>query len=127
MRREKPLVMIVSGDPTMRWQLYKPLRRRPFLVVTLASGPEALDIIRRARPEIVISDAGSLHDRGLDFVTAIKAVSRDSRVIMLSASGDWSLYAGTLDRGADDLLPSPPADGELQRTVLRLLGDKVAP
>jgi two-component system response regulator MprA len=119
--------MIVSRDPTMRWQLYKPLRRRPFLVMTVASGPEALDLIHRAQPEIVISDAGSLHDQGLDFVAAIKTVARDSRVIMLSASRDWSLYSGTLDRGADELLPSPPADGELQRTVLRLLGDKVAP
>ena len=126
MKRDVPLVVIASDDAEMRKQLYAPLRRQEYFVTTCAAGAEALEVVRRGKPDVVISDAGPSHEGGLDFVVAIKAASRDSRVVMLSATADWPLHTGALDRGADDLLPRPPTDWELRRAVQRILIEKVA-
>ncbi|MBA2565652.1 MAG: response regulator [Gemmatimonadetes bacterium] len=93
--------------------------------VTLASSvPEALDAMRHAVPEVVISDIGMPHVDGLSFARAVRGSEQDAganRVLLVAITG----YASRADRdralaaGFDAYLTKPIDFLSLQRLLDR--------
>ena len=101
-------VLIVEDNPDMRSYLAR-LLSPSYLVATAVDGLEALEAIRRSKPNLVLTDAMM---PGMDGFGLIRCIREDPElaelpVIMLSARAGEEATLEGLDKGADDYIVKP--------------------
>jgi CheY-like chemotaxis protein len=120
------LVLVADAVLEVREEAASAARKQGATVIQAANGRAALDLIREARPELVILDAMLPMMPGFEVCRAVKGdpVLRPTRVVLTSA-----LHRGTVGAdakiafGADAFLEKPFRPDELSRTLkLQLLG-----
>ena len=92
--------------------------------VFLASdGEEALDLVRRHPPDLVLADQMMPRMSGTDLLRAIRADERLSAtpVLFLTARAGSAARIETLEAGADDYLAKPFVEAELRARIRNLL------
>ena len=114
-------VLVVDDEPPIRRFLRTSLSAQGYRVHEAERGAEALERIRRDRPDVVVLDLG-LPD--MDGLSVIETVRRESSVpiIVLSSRNDEQAKVDALDLGADDYVTKPFGMEELVariRTALR--------
>ena len=120
--RQQAHILVVDDNADMRAYLVRLLERR-YRVTSAGDGAEALQSIRRERPDLVLSDVMMPRLDGLQLVKAIRESGEpDLPVVLLSArAGPESAVEG-LAVGADDYLVKPFSAGELYGRVEARLG-----
>ncbi|MCV7151288.1 SpoIIE family protein phosphatase [Mycolicibacterium pyrenivorans] len=117
---ESPVRVLVADDNAdMREYLSRLLRADGYSVDTVSDGQRALDAVRAAAPDIVISDVMMPRLDGLELVAALRADHRTAAVpvLLLSARAGQEASIGGLLAGADDYLVKPFAAAELLARV----------
>lgn len=90
-------------------------------VVGEASNGEAgLEVIRRCRPDIVVTDIRMPRMDGLEMLRRLREDGIGASVILLTAYSDFSYAQSALKLGAVDYLLKPFHDGELEAAVERI-------
>jgi two-component system KDP operon response regulator KdpE len=116
-----PCILVVDDEPPIRRLLRNTLTVQDYRVVEAATGGEALDSLRRDKPDLIILDLGLPDVEGIDLVRQIRARSQVP-VVVLSSRGDEKSKVSALDLGADDYVTKPFGIDELMarvRTALR--------
>ena len=101
-------VLVVDDDPSIRRMIMAALRRDGYSFSEAANGKEALEVMRRDRPDIVILDLMMPMVSGWD---VLRERSGDSDllsipVIVVSANRSAEL-ASAMDKGICAFLPKP--------------------
>ncbi|MGV3615719.1 MAG: ATP-binding protein [Fimbriimonas sp.] len=111
-------VVIADDNRDMREYLTRLLGER-YRVEAVADGQEALDAVRRERPDLVLTDVMMPHLDGFGLVAAIRddEVLRDLPILVLSARAGEEAKIEGLARGADDYLVKPFSASELVARV----------
>jgi two-component system phosphate regulon response regulator OmpR len=114
-------VLIIDDDERLCKLLREYLEGNGFQVFTLVDGSEALKIIKRESPEIVVLDIMLPEKDGLE---VLKEINREYSipVIMLTARGEDTDRIIGLELGADDYIAKPFNPRELlarMRAVMR--------
>ena len=115
---QRSRILLADDNADMRDYVERLLGAQ-YEVITAEDGEAALEIIRRQRPDLVLSDIMMPRLDGYGLLAAIRAEPRlrDLPVILLSArAGDEARVEG-LDAGADDYLVKPIAARELLARV----------
>lgn len=125
----KPLVLVVDDDHKILRLLRIEFTAQGFQVLMAERGREALDILDRQRPDLVVLD---IIMPGMDGLEVLKRIREKSGVpvILLTAKGTDSDKIMGLELGADDYLPKPFNPEELTarvRAVLRRSQMREAP
>jgi|SRR5579862_5266765 DNA-binding response OmpR family regulator len=113
-------VLVVDDEPRILEFLADNLRADDFTVLTAASGAQALELLGRSRPDVVLLDVVLPDMSGYDVCRTVRDgnVVRDPwdpdvPIIMLSAKAETTDRVRGLNRGADDYLTKPFAYPEL--------------
>lgn len=124
---EKVRVLIVDDHPLVRASISQLISHEPDLVVSgeADDAAEALELIRRAKPNLAIVDITLKNSNGLELLKAIKAESIDLPVLVLSMHAE-SLYADRAIRAgaAGYITKHQPAD-EVLHAIRRVLAGNI--
>lgn len=114
-------VLVVDDEPAVRESLRRSLTFNGYNVVTAEDGIQALEVIEREHPEIVILDVMMPRMDGLEVCRTLRSQGDDRSILILTARDNVSDRVGGLDAGADDYLSKPFALEELLARVRSLV------
>ena len=112
-------VLIVDDDEMVRIVVQAALEEAGYETATAGDGAQAMEIIRRGKCRIVISDWQMPGMNGLDLCRAVRSeeLSGYVYVILLTASGELQNRIDGLSAGADDFIGKPFNSAELVARV----------
>jgi DNA-binding NtrC family response regulator len=111
-------ILIVDDEENTRLGLSKLLSQDGFVVDLAANGTEALEMLRRQRISLVISDINMPDMNGIAFLREISRRYPSTNVIMITAYGGVESYLEAMNLGALEYLHKPIRLDEL-RSVMR--------
>ncbi|MBI5367129.1 MAG: response regulator [Planctomycetes bacterium] len=102
-------LLLADDNPVDRELLVRRLKREGHTVATAVDGMQALEAIRKSRPELVLLDVLMPELNGFQVLDQLKAdpALRSIPVIMLSSWDEAESVARCLEVGAEDYLPKP--------------------
>jgi DNA-binding response OmpR family regulator len=121
-------VLVVDDDRKTVELIRLYLEKDGYRVLTAYDGREALEVIRRREPALVVLDLMLPAIDGLDICRIVRAESKLPIIMLTARSTEDDKLLG-LDLGADDYLTKPFSPRELVarvRAVLRRVGDEQA-
>lgn len=118
-------ILIVDDDPSLRAVMRKLLERRGHQVREAADGARALELARRSRPDLVITDLFMPEKEGIETIVEMREAF--PRLPILAVSGGGALGPGSAlgdaeALGANASLAKPFSVESFQEAVDRLLG-----
>ena len=117
----KPLILVVEDDPSVRNLITTTLKTNDYRYVVAPNGSTAIMEATSHNPEIILLDLGLPDMDGIEILKKIREWSAVP-VIVVSARGEESDKVEALDLGADDYISKPFGTSELLariRTALR--------
>ncbi len=117
-------ILVVDDEPQIRRVMRTSLTSEGYAVLEARSGEEALETLRRERPDLVLLDINMPGISGLETCREIRSNS-DVPIIMLTVRNTEKDKVRALDAGADDYVVKPFGAGELLariRAALRRAG-----
>lgn len=121
MSDERPGILLVDDDETIRAGLGAFLERSGYRVVVAADGQEALDRLSEADIALAVCDVIMPRIDGRAFVRRVRAEGRWLPIILLTQVGESYERSAALDEGADDYLNKPFDPQELLSRVRAVL------
>ena len=121
---QPPEVLIVDDDPHIRQALASALS--PGYAVRLAaSGEEGLEQSRRSKPDLVLLDLMLPQMGGLAVLRALKKMSDDILVIIMSAYGQIHTAVQAIQQGAADYFEKPIDQERLLDEVAKIVAARL--
>jgi CheY-like chemotaxis protein len=106
---KKPVILIVDDEPFNVDYIEQELEDSEYETISATNGQEALDKIESNAPDLVLLDIMMPVMDGFEVLARLKANSetRDTPVIVISASNDLNSMVRGIKLGAEDYLPKP--------------------
>lgn len=100
-------IIVVDDDKEQVDILQKILAKEGYSVETTTDPKDALQKINHGNYHIAIADIRMPEMDGIELLCEIKKSKPSVRVILITAFGDWGVYAKALGEGATDFLSKP--------------------
>lgn len=117
-------ILLVDDEEGIRKVLAISLTDSGYHVFTAENGEEALKIIHRKKPSIVLSDIKMPVMDGLTLLRKIKSEYPETEVIMITAHGDMDSAIQSLKYSATDFI-TKPIDPEILEIALKRAIEKI--
>lgn len=116
-------IMIIEDEKTSRFLLHKILTGQGYTVIEAASGREALEMLDKDRPDIIISDIMMPGMDGLEFAERVRQNPelKDIPIIMCTAKHDRETVLRALELGITHYIVKPIVAEKIVDEVKRLL------
>lgn len=120
--QDKKNVLVVEDEPEIRF-LLKDILKEDYIVYEAEDGREALDLIDKILPDIVICDVMMPNMNGLELCNKIKNDTATCQVpfILLTARGSEDHHLEGYEAGADAYIPKPFNTTHLKVRIRKLL------
>jgi two-component system response regulator FlrC len=118
---ERAQILIVDDEEQMLLAMEAVLQGLGHQVTKARDGKEALAIIERSRPELVISDMRMPEMTGLELLKNIHQKEPQLPVVMITAYGTISQAVEAMHAGAFDFITKPFSAEDLERVTSRVL------
>ncbi len=121
----KKTILLVDDEEGIRKVLGITLSDKGYKVVTAENGREALQIFRKVRPSVVITDIKMPEMDGIELLRLIKQEDPDTEVIMITGHGDLDLAIKSVKYEATDFVTKPIND-EILEIALKRAAERIA-
>jgi two-component system, OmpR family, KDP operon response regulator KdpE len=105
-------ILVVDDEPQIRRVLRATLSSSGYEVISAKDGQEAIEIVIREHPNLILLDVNMPGMSGLEVCSKIR-MSFDGPIIMVTVRNAERDKIAALDAGADDYIVKPFAIGEL--------------
>ena len=116
-------ILIADDEPNILISLEYLMKREGFEVHVARDGQQALDLLRRERPQLMLLDVMMPGKSGFEVCQELRAddAIKDTLVLMLTAKGRDTDVAKGMAMGADAYVVKPFSTRELVHKVRELL------
>ncbi len=104
---DAPAVLVVDDEPPNVASLEKIFQREGLRVYTADGARAALEVLRRHKVQVVLTDLMMPGTSGLELLRAIKEVSPDTEVVMMTAYATVEVAVQAMREGAYDFIEKP--------------------
>jgi len=122
MADERRTILIVDDEAPQRGLLSGFVESLGFRAQEAASAEEALAIIRRCAPDMVLLDVRLPGISGIDALAEIRKIHDSLPVLLITAYADLRQAVAAVKNGADDYLAKPIDLDELETAILDAIG-----
>jgi two-component system, OmpR family, KDP operon response regulator KdpE len=105
-------ILVVDDEPQIRRVLRATLSSNGYDVIEAKNGQEAIEMVIRERPDLILLDVNMPGMSGLEACSKIR-LSFEGPIIMVTVRNSEQDKVVALDSGADDYVVKPFAIGEL--------------
>lgn len=121
----RPVVLVVEDDDFQHKAVTQILGGMDIELVFAVSGMEALNLIRKRRPNLILMDIGLPDIDGIEVTRRLKATEQFAKIpiIMITGHSEKSMVVSSLKAGAADFAVKPFDKKALRAKVEHLLGD----
>ena len=119
-------ILIADDEPNILISLEYLMKREGYEVHVARDGQEALDVLRRERPRLVLLDVMMPRKTGFEVCQELRAddAVKDTLVLMLTAKGRDTDIAKGMGVGADAYMTKPFSTKELVHKVREMLAPR---
>ncbi len=114
-------VLVVEDDRSNLDSLERLLSKEGYRVLTAPDARTALDLLRRQRAHIVVTDLMMPGLSGLDLLKAVKAVAAETEVILMTAYGTVETAVEAMRGGAYDFVEKPLKRMQILKSVAKAM------
>lgn len=93
-------LLIVDDQYGIRILLNEVFQREGYTTFQAANGVQALDIVQKHEPDLVLLDMKILGMDGIEILKRIKEINREIKVIIMTAYGELDMIQETKELGA---------------------------
>jgi DNA-binding NtrC family response regulator len=104
---DAPTVLVVDDEPSNLASIEKIFQRDGLRVLTADGAKAALEIVRTHRVQVVLTDLMMPGVSGLELLRALKQLSPDTEVVMMTAYGTVETAVQAMREGAYDFVEKP--------------------
>ncbi len=117
----KATILVVDDEKLICWSLKENLEKENYEVLTAGSGEEAMEIINRAQPDLILQDNKLPGISGMELLEHVKKIREESLVIMMTAYGDVHTSVQAMKLGAYDFVEKPFDFEKMKLTIAKAL------
>lgn len=121
MSNNQPTVLVVDDDPEMATAVCEVLRQADYLTLSARSGEEAIEVVKREQPDLLISDLRMTEMTGHQLQIELNRIAPDLPVVIVTAFGSIENAVESMKLGARDFITKPFGNKELLLVVSRTL------
>jgi len=114
-------ILVVDDEENSRLGLSKILNKSGYSVVTAENGRQALEVVKQARCDLVITDMKMPKMDGIELLKEIKEFDPRIGVIIVTAYGEVDSYLEAMNLGAFEYLNKPVKVEELKKVISKVL------
>jgi len=107
MNQKLASILFVEDEPEVRFELKRFLQRYSSNVITADNGEEGLQLFKKHRPDIVISDIKMPKMNGIDMAKEIKKLVPSQTIIFTTAHSDNSYFLEAIEMQVDGYILKP--------------------
>ena len=113
------LILVVEDDPRAAQWLATLTQHLGHKAVTALNGEAALELVRRARPDVIFVDLGLPGIQGHDLIAQLRSLPglESVKIYVVSASGDADSISASRAAGALEHFVKPMRLADLQRVL----------
>lgn len=113
-----PKLLIVDDEVDVREFAKRFFARRNIEVITASGGHEALDIISRENPDLVLLDVRMEGMNGVDLLKTLRDQQNNTKVIMVTGVDEEEAHDAASSYGVKGYIHKPLVLEELEKIVL---------
>jgi two-component system response regulator HydG len=115
------IVLVVDDEPAIVESLTKIFRRESLNVLSATDGNAALDILRKHRVGVLLTDLMMPNTSGMDLLRAAKTIAPETEVVLMTAYGTVETAVDAMKEGAYDFVTKPLKRAHVVRIVRNAL------
>jgi CheY-like chemotaxis protein len=114
-------LMIVDDNEGVRHLVSRWLERAGFSVSQAKDGAEALDLIKKDPPDIILADIRMPKINGLELARMVKRDFPETKVVLMTAYSSPQTIAQAKREGVDDYLEKPFTQDQVEKTAREVM------
>jgi len=114
-------ILIVDDEPLVRRSLYEILRADGYTASMASDAEEALDKMKKADFDIVISDMKMPKMDGIDLLKKVKSDYPRAEVVLITGFGNIETAVEAMKIGAFDYITKPIMDNEIKMIIEKII------
>src|SRR5262249_40286407 len=115
------VVLVVDDEPAIVESLDKIFKREGMSVLTATDGQTGLDLLRKHRVGVLLTDLMMPRTTGMDLLKAAKTVAPETEVVLMTAYGTVETAVDAMKEGAYDFVTKPLKRAHVVRIVRNAL------
>ena len=115
------LVLVVDDEPGILDSLGRIFRREGLDVMTASDAAAGLEILRKQRVSVLLTDLMMPRTTGMDLLKATKTVAPETEVVLMTAYGTVETAVAAMKEGAYDFVTKPLKRAHVVRIVRNAL------
>jgi CheY-like chemotaxis protein len=120
------VALVVDDSMLIRHTVCRFLEERGFTVESATNGQEALEVLKKVRPDIIITDMQMPKMSGGELITAVKSEPALARIPIVIVAGKQSGFEQTEKRANFTIFKDINIEDQLAKALQAVLGVKVA-